>query len=115
MCNECDKLARAFSNLLKNAISYSYPHTPIEIKLEKTESQIQIVFRNKGDKIPKHKLEKLFEKFYRLDESRTSGTGGSGLGLAITKQIIELHNGKIYAKNEKDFIEFYIEFEIESA
>ena len=54
-------------------------------------------------------LEKIFDKFYRADESRTSSTGGAGLGLAITKQIIELHNGKIYAKNDNEFIEFYIE------
>ncbi len=52
---------------------------------------------------------KYFDKFYRADESRTSSTGGAGLGLAITKQIIELHNGKIYAKNDNEFIEFYIE------
>lgn len=52
---------------------------------------------------------KIFDKFYRADESRTSSTGGAGLGLAITKQIIELHNGKIYAKNDNEFIEFYIE------
>ena len=55
------------------------------------------------------KLEKIFEKFYRLDEARTSSTGGAGLGLAITKEIIELHNGKIYARNDDEFIEFHIE------
>ena len=54
-------------------------------------------------------MEKIFDKLYRADESRTSSTGGAGLGLAITKQIIELHNGKIYAKNDNEFIEFYIE------
>ncbi len=104
-----DKLARAFGNLLKNAINYSYENTIIEINMQEENDKIEIVFRNKGDKIPKYKLEKIFEKFYRGDESRTSGTGGAGLGLAITKQIIELHNGKITAKNDDEFIEFYIE------
>lgn len=104
-----DKLARAFGNLLKNAISYSYANTTIKIDVKEYESKIEIVFKNKGDKIPEYKLEKIFDKFYRADESRTSSTGGAGLGLAITKQIIELHGGKIYAKNGDEFIEFCIE------
>lgn len=104
-----DKLARAFDNLLKNAINYSYENTTIEIQLEEMEGKISIVFRNKGDKIPQYKLDKLFEKFYRGDDARTSSTGGAGLGLAITKQIIELHEGKIYVKNDDEYIEFFID------
>lgn len=104
-----DKLARAFGNLIKNAINYSYENTKIEIELTKVENKIKILFRNKGDKIPEYKLEKIFDKFYRADESRTSSTGGTGLGLAITKEIIELHGGKIYVENNNEFIEFYIE------
>lgn len=106
-----DKLARAFGNLLKNAISYSYPNTTINIEVKEFEDKIEIVFKNKGDKIPEYKLEKIFEKFYRGEESRNSSTGGSGLGLAITKEIIELHNGKIFAKNDDEFIEFHIELQ----
>jgi len=104
-----DKLARAFGNLLKNAINYSYENTIIQIDMKEENEKIKIVFRNKGDKIPEYKLEKIFEKFYRVDDSRASNTGGAGLGLAITKQIIELHNGNITAKNDDEFIEFYIE------
>ena len=104
-----DKLARAFGNLLKNAISYSYPDTTIQIDIKEENDIIQVIFKNKGDKIPEFKLEKIFDKFYRIDEARTSSTGGAGLGLAITKQIIELHDGKIYVKNDDEFIEFYIE------
>ena len=104
-----DKLARAFSNLLKNAINYSYENTEIEINLEKKDDKIQIIFRNKGDKIPEYKLEKIFEKFYRGDEARSSNSGGAGLGLAITKEIIELHSGKISVKNDNEFIEFFIQ------
>lgn len=104
-----DKLARAFGNLIKNAIYYSYENTSIKIDVKEKDDEIEIVFRNKGDKIPVYKLEKIFEKFYRLDESRTSSTGGAGLGLAITKQIIELHDGKISVKNDDEWIEFYIE------
>ncbi len=104
-----DKLARAFDNLLKNAINYSYENTTIEIELEQKEEKISIIFKNKGDKIPEYKLDKIFEKFYRGDDSRASSTGGAGLGLAITKQIIELHQGKIYVKNDNEYIEFFVE------
>ncbi len=103
-----DKLARAFGNLLKNAISYSYKDTVIEINVIEELDKLYITFRNKGAKIPDYKLEKIFEKFYRGDESRTSSTGGAGLGLAITKEIIELHSGKISVKNDDEYIEFDI-------
>ncbi len=108
-----DKLARAFDNLLKNAINYSYPNTTIQIKMAETKEAIEISFKNKGDKIPEYKLEKIFEKFYRMDEARTSKNGGAGLGLAITKQIVELHKGKIVAKNEDEWISFEIKLEKE--
>ena len=104
-----DKLARAFGNLLKNAINYCYENSTIEISAFENENNINIIFKNKGDKIPEYKLEKIFEKFYRGDEARTSKTGGAGLGLAITKEIIELHNGKISVKNDDEYIEFLIE------
>lgn len=103
-----DKLARAFGNLLKNAISYSYKNTNIEINVEEKDNKLYVIFKNKGAKIPEYKLEKIFEKFYRGDESRTSKTGGAGLGLAITKEIIELHNGKVSIKNDDEYIEFDI-------
>ena len=103
-----DKLARAFDNLLKNAINYSYEETTIDIDLEQKDNNIQIIFKNKGDKIPEYKLNKIFEKFYRGDEARKSSTGGAGLGLAITKEIIELHGGNIEVKNDNEYIEFDI-------
>lgn len=105
-----DKLARAFENLIKNAISYSYPNTSINITATQIDNKIEIVFKNKGDKIPEYKLDKIFEKFYRADESRQSSTGGSGLGLAITKEIIEAHGGQITVKNVGEFIEFEVVF-----
>ena len=58
--------------------------------------------KNVGKQISQEKLNKIFEKFYRLDSSRNSNTGGSGLGLAIAKDIIELHNGTITAQSDKN-------------
>lgn len=103
-----DKLARAFGNLLKNAINYSYENTTITIDMTKKEDNIEITFKNKGATIPEYKLEKIFDKFYRGDESRESNNGGTGLGLAITKEIIQLHKGTICAKSNDEIIEFQI-------
>lgn len=98
---DVDKLARVFNNLLKNAVAYSYPQSMIEINLFKLAHEIQITFENQGKMIPKHKLETIFEKFYRLDSARTSNTGGAGLGLAVSKEIVEAHNGQIIATSDE--------------
>lgn len=105
-----DKLARAFGNLLKNAINYSYENTAIVIDMIETQEEIQMVFKNEGNTIPQYKLERIFDKFYRGDEARQSNNGGAGLGLAITKEIVELHNGTICAKSYAKMIEFQICF-----
>jgi two-component system sensor histidine kinase VanS len=97
------KLARVFNNILKNAIAYSYPNSVIKIWAEQNDGNVSIYFQNKGKMIPSHKLDAIFEKFFRLDEARTTNTGGAGLGLAIAKEIVMLHGGSITAasKNEE--------------
>lgn len=105
---DSDKLARVFDNILRNAINYSYENTDININIDGDEKNINISFRNKGDMIPEDKLDKIFEKFYRLDVARRSTTGGSGLGLAIAKEIVELHGGKISATSNDEYTEFLI-------
>ncbi|MDO4344096.1 MAG: HAMP domain-containing sensor histidine kinase [Eubacteriales bacterium] len=91
------KLARVFNNILKNAVAYSYPGTKIEVEARKKEKEICVTFSNQGKTIPEHKLESIFEKFFRLDDARNTNTGGAGLGLAIAKEIVELHGGRITA------------------
>lgn len=95
-----DKLSRVFNNLIKNAVNYSKENTDIDISILNKENQATVKITNKGKQIPKEKLDKIFEKFYRLDSSRTSKTGGSGLGLAIAKEMVELHGGRIYAESD---------------
>lgn len=105
---DSDKLARVFNNVLKNAAAYSFPNTEIVISAEEKGNQIIITFQNSGKTIPREKLSAIFEKFYRLDEARTSNTGGSGLGLAIAKEIINLHGGTITAHSGQETVSFVI-------
>ena len=65
-------------------------------------------FQNQGKTIPEQKLAALFDKFFRLDEARTSNTGGAGLGLAIAKDIIALHGGDIWAESSDEVTAFII-------
>lgn len=95
-----DKLARVFDNILRNAIAYCYEGTKIQIHAGMKNNDVEIVFSNEGDKIPGAMLQTIFEKFYRVDGSRSSGTGGAGLGLAIAKEIVELHGGSVRAKSD---------------
>lgn len=103
-----DKLARVFDNILRNAIAYCYAGTKIQICAQKKEDDVEIVFSNEGDKIPGTMLQTIFEKFYRVDGSRSSGTGGAGLGLAIAKEIVELHGGHVRAKSNDQKTEFIV-------
>ena len=106
------KLARVFNNILKNAIYYSYPDTIIKIWAESTDTDVWIYFCNKGKTIPAGKLNSIFEKFFRMDEARSTNTGGEGLGLAIAKEIITLHGGKITAESENESTTFRISLPI---
>jgi len=103
-----DKLARVFDNILRNAIAYCYESTKIQIEAQMKKGDIEIVFTNQGDKIPGAMLQTIFEKFYRVDGSRSSGTGGAGLGLAIAKEIVELHGGLIRAKSDDMKTQFIV-------
>lgn len=106
---DSDKLARVFNNILKNAIAYSYANTSIEIKAGAAEGSVWVTFTNAGKTIPKRKLDSIFERFYRLDDARSSNTGGAGLGLAIAKEIIVQHDGSITAVSDNQTTTFIVE------
>lgn len=105
---DVDKMQRVFDNLLRNAIYYSYEGTEIEISVENEKDNIKISIKNHGDTISQNNLNRIFEQFYRLDNSRTTNNGGSGLGLAISKQIVLNHGGTIEAKSNDEIIEFIV-------
>ena len=107
---KCDvgKIQRVFDNFLRNAVNYSFDGGTIYIVIVQNEKNISIKFTNQGNTIPKEKLERIFEQFYRLDTARSSKNGGAGLGLAIAKEIVELHGGTINARSENEEIEFEV-------
>ncbi|WP_408611461.1 sensor histidine kinase [Lientehia hominis] len=101
-----DKLQRVFDNLLRNAVNYSHEDCTIRIRVEEMPNQVKLSFINDGDQISEEKLKRIFEQFYRLDNSRSTKSGGAGLGLAIAKEIVELHGGQISAYSEDNIIRF---------
>lgn len=103
-----DKIVRIFSNLLSNAFKYGEGATKIEMLAQKEQDQVRIVVRNNGRKIPKHALSRLFDRFYRVDSSRTSQIKGTGLGLAIVESIVQLHHGTIEVTSNDDWTSFII-------
>ena len=105
---DANKIQRAFDNLLRNAVIYSYPDTEVNVTVVRQNDDVVIKFINHGDTISKENLERIFEQFYRLDISRSTSSGGAGLGLATSKRTTELHHGTITASSENDLIEFTV-------
>lgn len=94
------KMVRVFENIISNAIRYGNKKSDININISKTENRAIIRVENEGKPIKEEELNKIFDMFYRADESRNNQTGGSGIGLSIAKSIVELHGGKIWAECE---------------
>jgi two-component system sensor histidine kinase VanS len=108
VCGDADKLARAFGNLMRNALAYSDGDGPIEIAAWHEQKTAKVTITNPGT-IAEDKLQQVFEKFYRLDRSRSSDKGGSGLGLAIAAEIVSLHGGAISARSDEGKTTFVVE------
>ncbi len=105
---DVDQMQRVLDNLLRNAVNYSFEGGTIRIGAAREGDDMKIRVSNRGNTIPKEKLERIFEQFYRLDSARSSRSGGAGLGLAIAKEIVELHQGTITARSEDERIEFEV-------
>ncbi|GIO33654.1 MULTISPECIES: sensor histidine kinase [Paenibacillus] len=90
-----DQLARAYENLISNGIKYGSSGKYIDIYIAQEDGHVSIRICNYGEPIPKRDIPYIFERFYRVEKSRSKSTGGTGLGLAITKSIIEVHGGQI--------------------
>lgn len=96
-----DKMTQVLDNIISNAIKYSPEGGEIRLKVEQKRHHLLISVKDEGIGIAYDKLDKIFERFYRADKARSRKLGGTGLGLAITKELIEAHHGKIWAKSKE--------------
>lgn len=112
MEGDTEKIVRVFNNLISNALKYGKGATQIVVELEQISQEVIITIKNNGQMIPQKSLEQLFDRFYRVEESRSQETGGTGLGLAIAQSIIALHGGYIYAKSNPEWTSFIMHLPI---
>jgi len=92
-------LRRAAENVIRNAIRYAPPQTAVEVSLVRNGAKARIQVRDYGPGVPEEALARIFDPFYRVQGDRNRDTGGAGLGLAIARRAVELHKGKLLARN----------------
>src|SRR5436305_14636472 len=95
ICGDDHRLRQVLSNLVSNAIKYSPASSPIEVSVNQDVQHVIVQVRDYGLGIEQSQLDRIFEPFYRTPEAQSSATGGLGLGLAITKQVVDLHEGRV--------------------
>ena len=95
------KLHDVFRNLVENASHYSPEGATIDVTARRAGTDVEIAVLDRGPGIPPADLQRIFERFYRVDRSRTRDPGGTGLGLSIVKHLIELHQGRVHAANRQ--------------
>lgn len=106
-------LARLFDNLINNAIKYGADGKRILVKVNAGESMVTISVTNYGYVIPKDELPMIFDKFYRVEQSRSTNTGGTGLGLAIAKNIVDMHGGTIGVTSDINGTVFTVRLQVD--
>lgn len=95
-----EQLGRAVSNLVSNALKYGHGASYIHLSAREHGAMVQLVVANDGEAIPQQSIQHLFDRFYRVEGSRSKKTGGTGLGLAIVKSIVDLHHGQITVQSD---------------
>jgi two-component system sensor histidine kinase VicK len=98
-----DKMTQVFDNVISNALKYSKGKKRVEfhVKQNLLFNRMTIQIKDNGIGIPLNKVDKIFDRFFRVDKARTRNMGGTGLGLAISKEIVEAHDGRIWANSKE--------------
>jgi signal transduction histidine kinase len=99
---DADRLTQVVSNLLSNAIKYSPSGGTVELKTEHTNKTVTFTVRDHGMGIPAGQLEKIFDRYSRIETTETRAIQGTGLGLPIVRQIVQLCEGEVWATSESD-------------
>lgn len=103
-----EKLGRVFSNLVANGIKYGHGASYIRLDAIQHGDQVTVTVANDGERIPADSLSHLFERFYRVEASRSKATGGTGLGLAIVKSVVDLHHGNVEVQSNDSQTAFIV-------
>lgn len=98
---DTDKITQVLDNIISNAMKYSPEGGLITFRVIEEEEEIVISVKDEGVGIPKDSMKKIFERFYRVDKARTRKLGGTGLGLAIAKEMVNAHDGEIWAESKE--------------
>jgi signal transduction histidine kinase len=102
-----DHLAQVLANLLSNAMRYTPAGGTVTVRAERRASDLLVSISNTGDRIPEAELERVFERFYRVEKSRDRARGGAGIGLAIVKQLVEAAGGRVGAESREGQTSFW--------
>jgi histidine kinase len=95
-----DRIIQVMTNLLANALVYTNPGGEVSISVQRTGAEMQVAIKDNGIGIPEENIDHIFDRFYRVDKSRSRiGGGGSGIGLTIAKAIVEAHRGRIWVES----------------
>jgi len=94
-----DRLGQLLINLLHNAVKFSAPGDPITVRARRTGREVIVSVEDHGPGIPRNELDRIFERFYKVDKARVAGKGGTGLGLAIVRHIAESHGGRAWVES----------------
>ena len=100
LCADRGRISQVIANLLSNALKYTDEGGMITISVRKKKDNAELVVEDTGIGISKEDRERIFERFYRTDKSRTRKTGGAGIGLSITKAIVQAHGGSVTCESE---------------
>jgi two-component system sensor histidine kinase SenX3 len=112
---DAGQLRSAVGNLIENAVKYADGHSPVTVSLLPGDEWTDLVVRDRGIGIPQQDLERVFERFYRVDKARTRATGGTGLGLAIVRNVARTHGGEVHvASREGEGSTFTLRLPLES-
>jgi two-component system phosphate regulon sensor histidine kinase PhoR len=95
-----DAMNQVFGNLIENSIKYAHQGKRISVGAKLIENEVQFTVQDFGPGIPSEHLDRIFERFYRVDKARSRESGGTGLGLAIVKHIVQAHGGRVWAQSE---------------
>lgn len=105
---DAEKLGRLFSNLIANGLKYGQNASYIKLTAQQKDQQVEVCVTNDGAKIPEDAQIHLFERFYRVEESRSKATGGTGLGLAIVQGIVDMHHGAVRVESNDKQTSFVV-------